>query len=392
MAEQVKADVQQPERVVEVEDDDDDSSEFSVISMHEDQESVMGGDLSASHVYVAASEISASEMADARSINSQSVTAMSPMLNSFVNEEIPKELEVSAPWQPEALSGYVSTAVVADMINKISTEYQKSHEMLTSINSSLSGMKGSVHSDQSVQCGPSADAIAEQMAAVQDELAATKLAMEQLKLELAQKNEEAEAANQKAAAILDEKSELLSKVQKLEDENKNVQQLEKLLQDQCTWNKNLREQLDLTQDALALTRRELVEHKEIAEVLHVSDRASAERMRTVHEDYQNQVSSLEAILQSQYERNEMNSSPFSLADSQRSSAVGSFAESISLPSSSPVVAGPSSMRAEPHRFSSAPSTSAADFQVFLCKCLHAFPSRGALVTHKAKCPVAVEEA
>ncbi|KAI6198353.1 hypothetical protein M3Y99_01881600 [Aphelenchoides fujianensis] len=238
----------QPE---EIEDDDEGSSDFSIIS-HEDLETVSGG-LSSLH-----GEVAVSETLETRSINPQFVFAVSSMLNSAVNKEVPMEFERPASWQPDALSGRRSSEFVTEMFHKVSRQYEEGRKMLLDINSLLSRLNVSEHGDQVSKGEPLVNEVANQLATDQDELTATKLAMQQLKLELAKKEDEAKAANLKAAALVSEKRELLREMKKLEDGNAHIQQLEKFLQGQCECGRNLCKQP--AKHGLAARTAEILDH------------------------------------------------------------------------------------------------------------------------------------
>ncbi|KAI6215884.1 hypothetical protein M3Y94_00437300 [Aphelenchoides besseyi] len=363
-------------------DDDDVCSEFSVISMHDENESLNGDGMVESHVYVVPSEVCESEIPDSISVNSHPAITMSPMMNSFASEESPVELEVPAPWSPDTLSGYVSTSSVAEMTNKLYLEYKLSHDMLLAINNALSEMKNTKSDGKEDKSAEELSKLREQLADVQKELDDTKAAQAKAEQELIKTRDELKAMELQNVELHQKKFDMEVQLKSVEDAGSRAEVLQSQLTEQCRLNKHIREQWDETQDELESLRRDLNNHKEITEVLQLNDRDSAMRMQHMQSDYQNQIASMEMMLASYYERNEAEANfatPTNMMESTHSWVNTSS-------NSTPVQMIPTPPTRVDNRRVLIPTTNtASQYQVFFCDCLNAFPSRGTLITHRASC-------
>ncbi|KAI6202396.1 hypothetical protein M3Y96_00944100 [Aphelenchoides besseyi] len=363
-------------------DDDDVCSEFSVISMHDENESLSGEGMIDSHVYVTPSEVCESEIPDAISVNSHPAITMSPMMTSFASEQSPAELEVPTPRSPDTLSGYVSTSSVAEMTNKLYLEYKLSHEMLLAINNALSDMKNTKSDEKEDKSAEELLKLREQLADVQKELDDTKAAQTKAEEELIKARNELKAMELENVELHQKKFDMEVQLKAFDEVSSRAEVLQIQLTEQCRSNKQMREQWDETQDELEAVRRDLNSHKEITEVLQLNDREAAMRMQHMQSDYQNQIASMEMMLASYYERNEAEANfatPTNLMESTHSWVNTSS-------NRTPVQMIPTPSTPVDNRRVLIPTTStASQYQVFFCDCLNAFPSRGTLITHRASC-------
>jgi len=273
------------------EEEDDNCSEFSVISIYDDQDvedmdSVHGGSVANENgdetlrVAYKDPSVHESEFADNMSSISHNVSLSNGSKSEMV---VSGEMQTSsASWNPMAVSGYVPAISVAEMVEKVLKEYKQNHELLASINSSIMDLKSSGNRSPVEEIPNNANASE----------------IEKLKSELTERTKRCRELEQEK--INNERQFKLA----AKDAENYILRLESQLSDQCQMSKALREELDEQNDNLRAARFELDTQKAIVVALQQQNYQSSEQMKRVCEGYEDQMKLLEQTFTSYHERGE----------------------------------------------------------------------------------------